>query len=107
MHSPAGWDAWDRAPRFRKALALAVWTVTMLSLFYLGYLDLDYSARMPAEPQPATGRVYVFHYKNQILYVTAAEQRRHAAATYVFRISWLTSVVTFLMLRRRSSDRAA
>ncbi len=110
MHPPAkwrSWQAWDRLSRGKKTLAVAVWTVAMLSLLYLAYLSFDYSARMPAQPQPATGRIYAFEYKNRILYVTAAEQRRYRTATYVFMITWLIGVVTVGILSRRSSDRAA
>ncbi len=94
MHSPAkwrSWQAWDRLSRGKKTLAVAVWTVAMLSLLYLAYLSFDYSARMPAQPQPATGRIYAFEYKNRILYVTAAEQRRYRTATAVTAPSQVTS----------------
>jgi hypothetical protein len=38
-------------------MALTVWAIAVLSLLYWSYLYLDYGARMPAEPQQATGRI--------------------------------------------------
>jgi len=79
----------------------------MVSLLYLGYLYLDYGARMPAEPQPATGRVYAFDFKGRTLYTTEGERRRFNATEYVFGLSWFSGVLTFLILGRGSRPRAA
>ena len=108
MRTPeSSWDKWDRVSRFRKALAIAVWAIAMVSLPYVAYLYLDYGARMPAEPQPATGRVHAFDYKGRTLYTTEGERRRFNAAEYVFGLSWFSGVLTFLVLGRRSRPRAA
>ncbi len=97
----------SRPPSLRKPLYLTVWSIGMISLLYLSYIDFDYAARMPQEPQPATGRIYPFDWKGQILYVTAREQHRYRVARNIFLGSFVATLVTFYFVRRGSTDRAA
>ncbi len=97
----------SRLSNLRKPLYIAVWSIAMISLLYLSYLDFDYAARMPDEPQPATGRIYPFDWKGQILYVTAGEQHRYTIARNSFVGSFVALLVTFYFVRRGSTDRVA
>jgi len=88
-------------------MALTVWAIAVLSLLCWSYLYLDYGARMPAEPQQATGRIYPYAYKGRIVYVSGPERRRIRTAGWVFVGSMAAVVITFLLVGRSSSDRAA
>ncbi len=92
--------------RSRKTIALTVWSMAVLSLLYWSYLYLDYGARMPAESQQATGRIYPYAYKGRIVYVSGPERRRIRTAGWVFVGSMVAVVITFQLVGRRS-DRAA
>ncbi len=88
-------------------MALTVWAIAVLSLLCWSYLYLDYGARMPAEPQQATGRIYPYAYKGRIVYVSGPERRRIRTAAWVFVGSMVAVVITFLLVGRSSSDRVA